>query len=40
MGTNIHTVSKMLGHKSTKHTEVYTKIIDKNKIAAANKINF
>jgi len=38
MGTDIYTVSKMLGHKNLKTTEIYGKIIDKKKIEAANKI--
>lgn len=38
MGTDIYTVSKMLGHKNLKTTEIYGKIIDRKKIEAANKI--
>ncbi|MFA6248030.1 MAG: site-specific integrase [Mucilaginibacter sp.] len=38
MGTDIYTVSKMLGHKHLKTTEVYGKIIDKRKVEAANRI--
>lgn len=37
-GTDIYTVSKMLGHRDLKTTQIYTKIIDENKRAAANKI--
>lgn len=37
-GTDIYTVSKLLGHKSVKTTEVYGKIIDNVKIAAISKI--
>lgn len=37
-GTDIYTVSKLLGHKSVKTTQVYTKVVDKLKINAANKI--
>jgi integrase len=37
-GTDIYTVSKMLGHKNLKTTQVYAKIIDQKKIDAANKI--
>ena len=35
-GTDIYTVSKMLGHKDLKTTQVYVKIVDKNKRKAAN----
>ena len=38
-GTDIYTVSKMLGHKSLKTTQVYAKIVDKAKREAAGKIN-
>lgn len=38
LGTDIYTVSKLLGHKSLKTTQVYAKIIDEKKRAAANKI--
>lgn len=38
LGTDIYTVSKLLGHKSLKTTEVYAKIIDEKKKEAANKI--
>ena len=37
-GTDIYTVSKMLGHKDLKTTQVYTKIVDENKRIAADKI--
>lgn len=37
-GTDIYTVSKMLGHKDLKTTQVYTKIANKLKQEAANKI--
>jgi integrase len=36
--TDIYTVSKLLGHKHLKTTEVYTKVIDKRKIDAAERI--
>jgi integrase len=39
MGTDIYTVSKMLGHRELKTTQIYTKIIDKTKREAANKIH-
>ena len=38
MGTDIYTVSKLLGHRHIKTTEVYGKVIDKKKIDAANRI--
>ena len=38
LGTDIYTVSKLLGHKHLQTTEIYAKIIDENKVAAANKI--
>lgn len=37
-GTDIYTVSKMLGHKDLKTTQVYVKIVDATKREAANKI--
>ena len=38
MGTDIYTVSKMLGHRELKTTQIYTKVIDATKREAANKI--
>lgn len=38
-GTDIYTVSKMLGHRELKTTQIYAKIIDKTKREASNKIN-
>lgn len=38
MGTELLTVSKMLGHKTVKTTLIYTKVKDKMKIAAAGRI--
>lgn len=38
LGTDIYTVSKMLGHKAFKNTEIYAKIVDKTKRNAANKV--
>lgn len=37
-GTDIYTVSKMLGHKELKTTQIYAKVIDQTKREAANKI--
>jgi integrase len=37
-GTDIYTVSKMLGHKDLKTTQIYAKIVDETKRQAANKI--
>ncbi|MFY0605963.1 MAG: site-specific integrase [Cyclobacteriaceae bacterium] len=38
-GTDIYTVSKMLGHKSIKTTQIYAKVIDAKKKEAVNRIN-
>jgi integrase len=37
-GTDIFTVSKLLGHRDVKTTQIYTKIIDQKKKEAADKI--
>ena len=37
-GTDIYTVSKLLGHKSLKTTEIYAKIIDEKKREAVRKL--
>jgi len=37
-GTDIYTVSKMLGHRELKTTQIYAKIIDQTKRDATNKI--
>ena len=39
-GVDIMTVSKMLGHKELKTTQVYAKIINQKKRAAADSFNF
>jgi len=38
LGTDIYTVSKLLGHKELKTTQIYGKIIDERKREAADKI--
>ncbi len=37
-GTDIYTVSKMLGHREIKTTQIYAKVVDDAKREAANKI--
>lgn len=37
-GTDIYTVSKLLGHKSVKTTQIYAKVLDNKKRDAANRI--
>ncbi len=38
LGSDIYTVSKMLGHKNLQTTQIYAKVIDEKKREAANKI--
>ncbi len=37
-GTDLYTVSKMLGHKHIKTTQVYAKVVDRKKNKTINKI--
>ena len=39
LGTDIYTVSKLLGHKELRTTQIYAKVIDDKKKEAANRIN-
>jgi integrase len=39
LGTDIFTVSKLLGHKSVKTTQIYAKVMDQKKVEAVNKIH-
>lgn len=39
LGTKLYTVSKLLGHKEIRTTQIYAKVMDKNKKAAMNKLN-
>jgi len=38
LGTDILTVSKLLGHSNLKTTMIYTKVIDQKKIDAINRM--
>lgn len=39
LGADLYTVSKILGHKSIRITEIYAKIVDKKKIETMNLVN-
>ena len=39
LGTDIMTISKMLGHKEVRTTQIYAKVVDKKKNEAMNKLN-
>ena len=38
LGTDLYTVSKLLGHRDIKTTEIYAKIVDKGKQEAVARI--
>lgn len=38
LGTDIYTVSKLLGHRELSTTQIYAKVLDKNKQAAVSHI--
>ena len=38
LGTDIYTISKLLGHRELKTTQIYAKVVDKAKREAANRI--
>lgn len=38
LGTDIYTVSKLLGHRDIQTTQIYARILDKNKQAAVARI--
>lgn len=38
IGTDIYTVSKLLGHRELSTTQIYAKVMDKNKQAAVARI--
>jgi len=39
LGTDIYTISKLLGHKEVRTTMIYTKVVDSKKKEAMNKLN-
>ena len=39
LGTDLYTLSKLLGHKEMRTTQIYAKVLDKNKKKAMNKLD-
>lgn len=39
LGTDVYTLSSLLGHKNLKNTQIYAKIMDEQKMIAANRLN-
>ena len=39
LGTDLYTVSKMLGHTNVTTTQIYAKVVDRNKVDAVNLVN-
>ena len=38
-GTDVYTLSKMMGHKNVMTTQIYGKVMDRQKIEASQKMN-
>ena len=39
LGTDLYTVSKMLGHTNVATTQIYAKVVDRKKVDAVNLVN-
>lgn len=39
LGTDLYTVSKMLGHTNVTTTQIYAKVVDRKKVDAVNLVN-
>ena len=39
LGADLYTVSKLLGHSSVRHTQIYARIIDRQKDEAVNLVD-